>query len=253
MPKIHEVLAAEKSVNAAWQKLHEETAAKFHKPEFFNGHVKSLKMIDEGPASEALEKAAAEQMPVRTNVHDTLAYALGIYYNAEKLQLQKNATNRAATADVVFRGETLLKGMPVDQLLGLEARLAKIRELYISLPTLDASKNWAWSETEGVWVAPAEQAVKTDKVMTPVILAPATDKHPAQVEKVTKDIPVGTFSLVRRSGAATAVQKAEAIKLIDELLVEVKQARMRANDTEVIVSGDELKPLLTLLMSPFTA
>ena len=52
-----------------------------------------------------------------------------------------------------------------------------------------------------------------------------------------------------RTGAVTAVQKSEAIKLIDELLVEIKQARMRANET-IVVNAKLGKDLLTLLMSP---
>ena len=45
------------------------------------------------------------------------------------------------------------------------------------------------------------------------------------------------------------MQKSEAIKLIDELLVEIKQARMRANET-IVVNAKLGKDLLTLLMSP---
>lgn len=82
--------------------------------------------------------------------------------------------------------------------------------------------------------------------MIPVILAPATDKHPAQVKESTRDNVVGSFTLVKRSGAVTAVQKSEAIKQIDAILVAVKQARMRANETEVIQMkiGAEIVKLL---------
>jgi hypothetical protein len=95
-----------------------------------------------------------------------------------------------------------------------------------------------------------EEATKTEKSVIPVTLSPATDKHPAQVQAVTKDVVVGKFSTIKRSGAATAIQKAEALKRVDELLVEVKQARMRANETAVTV-GTVSNIILPLLLEPF--
>ena len=251
MTKLHEVLAAEKTINAAWNTLLTETEKKFNQDHFFNGQIKSLKMLEDTPANQALEAAAAENAPVRTSVHDTLDYALGIFVNAEKLQLQKNVTNQTAVADVTFRGRTLFPKLPVDQLLGLEARLAKVRALFVAVPTLDASKNWNWDANQALWVSTPESTVKTEKIMVPVILAPATDKHPAQVKESTKDNTIGMFTLIKRSAAATAVQKANAIQLIDELLTEVKQARMRANEAEVKVDSSMMDELKNVLMSPF--
>ena len=74
---------------------------------------------------------------------------------------------------------------------------------------------------------------KTEKKVTPVILYPATEKHPAQIEKVTEDVPVGTFTLSVISGATTAIQKANVIAVLDDLIIEVKKARTRANSVEV--------------------
>jgi hypothetical protein len=95
-----------------------------------------------------------------------------------------------------------------------------------------------------------EFGTKTEKIMVPVILAEATDKHPAQVKESTRDNIVGKFTTVKRSGAATAIQKAEAIKLVDELLVEIKKARMRANDTTT--TAEKLgSDLVKVLLAPF--
>jgi hypothetical protein len=243
--KLHEVLAAEKTKNAAWTKLYDETLKKLGNEHFFSGQSKRLKMIEDSPANAALEAAAAEDRVVPTNVFDTLDYALGIFAEAEDLQLSKNATNTHAFAAVEFPGFPPTS-LPVDELLGLETRLGKIRQLFIDMPTLDATKNWTFDHQLGAWVAPPESTTKTEKVMIPVILAPATDKHPAQVKESTRDNVVGSFTLVKRSGAVTAVQKSEAIKQIDAILVAVKQARMRANETEVIQMkiGAEIVKLL---------
>ncbi len=253
MTKLHELLAAEKTPTAAWNTLREDTLKKFKNPDhFFRGHSKSLKMIEENPANQAEEEKSREDKPVPTTVMDTLDYALNIFARAEDLQYQKNATNRTATATVLWKGEPLLKDLPIDELLGLEARIAKLREVVDAIPTLDATKAWIKDSQAGgnIWCLPMpEKTTKTEKVMTPVIMAVATDKHPAQVQAVTRDNVVGTFATMRRSGEATAVQKSDMLMRIDDLLIEIKQARMRANET-VAVDGKIAGILVNLIMEP---
>jgi len=256
MAKLHELLAAEKTPTGAWNQLYEDTLKKFKNPtHFFDGHSKSLAMIEDTEANKAVEAQAREEKPVTTTVYETLEYALDLYGKAEDLQYQKNATNRKATGTVLWRGEPLLRDMPVDELLGLEARLTKLRQLYAEVPTLDATKHWRPAEHIGrhVWeTRHAEENTKTEKQTLPVVMSPATREHPAQIQAVQKDIVVGKFSTTKRSGAATALQKAEALKRIDELLVEIKQARMRANET-VVEGGSVSEVLLPLLLEPFAA
>lgn len=253
MAKLHELLAAEKTPTGAWNQLFEDTIKKFKNPaHFFDGHSKSLKMIEDTPANTAIEEQAREEKPVTTTVLDTLDYALDIFAKAEDLQYQKNATNRKATGTVNWRGSPLLVDMPVNELLGLEARLTKMRLLFAEIPTLDATKHWAKADQIGanVWqTLHPEEATKTEKQVIPVVMSPATDKHPAQIQAVQKDVVVGKFTTTKRSGAATAIQKAEAIKRIDELLVEVKQARMRANETEA-EKGTVADKIVSILLEP---
>lgn len=253
MAKLHELLAAEKTPTGAWNQLFEDTIKKFKNPaHFFDGHSKSLQMIEDTPANKAVEDQNREEKPVTTTVLDTLEYALDIFAKAEDLQFQKNATNRKATGTVMWRGSPLLVDMPVDELLGLEARLTKMRLLFAEIPTLDATKHWAKADQIGanVWQTQfPEEATKTEKQVIPVIMSPATDKHPAQIQAVQKDVVVGKFTTTKRSGAATAIQKAEAIKRIDELLIEVKQARMRANETEA-EKGSVADKIVGILLEP---
>lgn len=253
MTKLHELLAAEKTPTGAWNTLQEDTLKKFKNPDhFYHGHAKALTMIEDTPANKAEEEKSREDKPVPTTVYDTLEYALGIFARAEDLQYQKNSTNRVATGTVMWNGAPLLVDLPVDELLGLEARVQKIRALVEAAPTLDATKNWIPATQLGrhVWELTApEKTTKTEKIMTPVIMAPATDKHPAQVQAVTKDIVVGTFSIMRRSGACTAVQKSDALVQVDNLLVEIKQARMRANETEAVTDKIASK-LVAVILEP---
>lgn len=256
MTKLHELLAAEKTPTAAWHKLFEDTLKKFKNPNtFFEGFSKSLKMLDDSGASQVLEAQAREERPVTTTVWDTLEYAFDIFKNAENLQMSKNMTNQRAVGTVEWEGEPFLVDMPVDELLGLEARLAKIRELFEAMPTLDASREWVPADQIGhnVWqVRYPEETSKTEKIMVPVVLAPATDKHPAQVKESTKDQVIGKFTTIKRSGSVTALQKAESIKRIDALIVEVKKARMRANETPVADTKYAGK-IVELLMEPLAS
>ena len=253
MAKLHELLAAEKTPTGAWNQLYEDTLKKFKNPtHFFEGHTKSLKMIEGTPENANIEAQAREEKPVTTTVLDTLRYALEIFAKAENLQYQKNATNRAASGDVMWRGQVLLKDMPVDELLGLEARLARIRALYEAIPTLDATKYWKTAPQMGmnVWeIEYPEETTKTEKQVTPVVMHEATKEYPAQVQAIARDVVVGKFTTTKRSGAVSAFQKAEALKQIDELMVEVKQARMRANETEA-VKGDVAEKIVALLLEP---
>lgn len=254
MSKLHELLAAEKTPTAAWNAMVEDTLKKFKAPtHYFDGHSKSLKMIEDSPANSATEAQAREEKPVTTTVYDTLEYALDLWGRMEDLQYQKNETNRKAVGTVMWKSAPLLVDMPVDELLGLEARLAKIRQVIAEVPTLDATRHWRSDEAVGrhVWVTQhAEETTKTEKTLVPVVLHEATKEHPAQVDKVTKDVVVGKFTLIKRSGSATALQKADALKRVDELLMEVKAARMRANETFVLMGGVADK-LLPLLLAPF--
>lgn len=253
MAKLHELLAAEKTPNGAWNQLQEDTTKKFKNPaHFFDGHSKSLAMIEDNAGNVAIQDQAREEKPVTTTVYDTLDYALSIFARAEDLQYQKNLTNQRAQGTVMWKGEALLKDMPVDELLGLEARLTKIRAIFADMPTLDATKHWDPDARMGahVWRTTfPEETTKTEKQVVPIVMSPATKEHPAQVQPISRDVVVGKFTTVKRSGAATAVQKSEAIKRVDELLIEIKQARMRANETEV-KAGSVAAVLVPLLLEP---
>jgi hypothetical protein len=254
MPKLHELLAAEKTPTGAWNQLYEDTLKKFKNPaHFFQGHSKSLQMITESPENAATEAQNRDEKPVTTTVLDTLQYALDIFAKAEDLQYQKNKTNTRALGTVNFRGAPILLDLPVDELLGLENRLTKIRLLFEAIPTLDATKDWIDSPMRDVWVTKyPEDTVKTEKIVVPVVMSPATDKHPAQVQAIGKDVVVGKFTQVKRSGEATAQQKADMLKVVDELIVEVKQARMRANETDAITDKIASR-IVALLIEPLQA
>lgn len=236
MSKLHEILAVEKTRTSVSSKLIQETHKKFGKSEYFQGFVKSLTMIEDSPQNKAVEDAAFEHRQLPTTVHETLEYVFKHWVDAEDVIFQKNVTNQSASADLHFRGDLLEASVPVDELLGLEVRLDVIRKLIDESPTLVASSTWvpdSESGRKGSWIIKnPEITTKTEKTTIPVVLYEATDKHPAQVKESTTDKTVGSFKLIKTSGALTSAQKAEMLATVDDLLSEVKQARMRANSVE---------------------
>jgi hypothetical protein len=77
MAKLHELLAAEKTLTSAMALLLDETRNKFAKVDsYFRGQIKTLKMLEETPANAATEKAAREEKPLTTTVAATMVYLL---------------------------------------------------------------------------------------------------------------------------------------------------------------------------------
>lgn len=247
--KLHQILAVEKTRVGQAQKLQEDTLKKFGKAtEYFFGHNKTLQLITENEQNEAIQAQAEEDKPVTTTVYETLEYFLERWARAEDVSYQKTCANQNASADVIFRGTVLLAAVPVEELLNLETRLTELRKVFVAVPTLNSNVAWIPAGYgQYVWrAAKDEVTTKTEKTTFGIILAPATDKHPAQVERGTKDEVVGRFTRIIYSGAAQSVQKANALEALDDLLVAIKQARMTANTVEVTndTIGDKITALL---------
>jgi len=254
MGKLHELLAVEKTKLTAINHLIAETQNKFGKFDFFLGFTKSLSMIEETAQNTQIERAASEVRNMPTTVHETLEYVFKHWADTEDVLFQKNQTNRIAASTLNFRGEEIAKDVPVDELLGLESRLEVLRKVAQAMPTLPASQYWtadSQSGRKGSWRSTVpEIKTKTEKVMIPVVLYEATAQHPAQVKESTTDKTVGTFRTETTCGAATSAQKAEVITILDDLLAEVKKARMRANNVDH--SKETIGAKLTkLIMAPF--
>lgn len=255
MTKLYEILAAESSVKAQADKSLAETEAKFKKEVLFQGHTKTLQHLVSNPENEAREAQFKENKPVATTVFDTLQYSLNLWAKLENLLATKNTTNCSAMADLTFRGRVVATQIPVDELMGLEARLTKLRGILQGIPTLDASQNWENDVTKGPgYFKTTEDAVtlKTERVIETNIVVQATDKFPAQVKESSRDAVVGTIVLRKFSGAATTYQLAETLTVVDELIVEVKQARNRANaiDVAAVTIGDTIASIILAPLDP---
>jgi hypothetical protein len=232
--KLHELLAVEKQHSNQVNVLIQDTLNKFGKEHFFKGWIKRLKLLKDSPENAATETAGSETREVVTTVNETLDYLFKHWAESEDLQFKKNRANQVATTPLTF-GKVIIHDVPIDELMGLEARLTKLREVFQAIPTLDATKTWEPSQVRtGVLKATHDEVTtKTEKVFTAITLYEATKEHPAQIKEVGKDEVVGTFTNTIFSGAISSLKKANALYRIDSLIGEVKKARMRANCQEV--------------------
>ena len=80
--------------------------------------------------------------------------------------------------------------------------------------------------------SPSPPSARTKKVPKPIMLAPATDKHPAQTQLITVDEYVGDWELVKHSGAVPADDRRSLVRNIEKLQRAVKYAREQANMTD---------------------
>lgn len=235
MPKLHEVLAVESGLQTAAKKINEETIRTFgKKDEHFVETTREVKHF----AEEDQKLDTAETKAMVTTVFDKLLYNAGPNIRAYDAYLQKEATNQKATADVVVGDKTLLTDVPATVLLGLETKLTELRAVYEAIPTLQPGPTWL-SDADaraagGVYkAADLDVTFRTRKTVRPIIMAPATEHHPAQVNAVQEDVPIARITTSHKSGMLTSAQKSDLLERIDRLLRAVKRARQRANSTEV--------------------
>jgi hypothetical protein len=229
VPKLNQVIAAEKSVKGRAQARFTEAYHQLQKLALLTGITKSYAVRDEDG-----EQLPPEKTLVQVRVPEVLNAVQGALTEMFDLVATKDRTNCKAKADVVVDGRVLLAGMPVATLLFLEKQLVDLRTVVGKIPVLDAAEVWHFDRAVDAWATQPVQTIRTKKVPRNHVKAPATDKHPAQVEVYFEDTPVGTWSTTRFSGAMPASRVRELLDRIDTLATAVKFAREEANSIEVM-------------------
>lgn len=228
--KLHALLAVEGDLKSNAEAILKESISTFKnkKDHFVYKHKSYTPTIDGGMEFPAEEKAMV------TTVDDKLKYTQKSLVKAIDAIFQKESTNSVAKADLVVDGEVLAEGVPATALLNLESRLKSIRALYHSIPTLPPEHPWIVEDKDrGVYKTDPDVKIKHEKQLDAKVLYPATEQHPAQVEKIHKDVPIGKWVTVTKSSLWTSQKKSDALEKIDNLIRSVKKARQRANDVEV--------------------
>jgi len=231
MGKMHELLAVEKDIVGRSNAIIEETLKTFKEKavEFYVARVKTYKPFDEADK----DLLPVEQKEMVDTVPSKLKYTFEKVAEEYDWLLQKESTNQAATANLIVEGRVIGTNLPATFLLTLEHRLEKIRQIILNCPTLPNGFKWVSDSQKGDNVFKlAEELItyRTRKISVPFVLQPATDKHPAQVQKEEKTETIGTYREMYWDGRVTSHTKSLLLEKVDKLLVATRKAVRQAND-----------------------
>lgn len=234
MPKLHEVVAIEGGLQTVARDANNEAIKTFgKKDEHFIGRVRAISHF----AEEDTKLDTVEESELVTTVPDKLLYLKWPNVRALDAYLQKESANQEAKADIEIDGHTLVAGVPATVLLGLETKLVEFRKVIEVIPTLAPGQDWQEDFTKraqgGVYYGQHEDVTfRTKRILKPIIMAPATKEHPAQVQAVQEDTPVAKIITRHWSGMMSSADKSQLLERADRLIRAVKRARQRANMTE---------------------
>lgn len=141
----------------------------------------------------------------------------------------KDWGNTKATGNVVVDGTTLLVDVPAPYLLFLDKQLSDLLAFVSNIPELDPAVEWTEDSNTGLFRSRPVETIKTEKTQEPLTLAPATDKHPAQVQLISKDVNIGKWTTIKYSGALPKPKKKELRARVQKLINAVKGALEHAN------------------------
>lgn len=229
MGNLNQVVAVEKGLK---ERSQTEATALYHalqrKDDFAGISRVYTPKDDEG------ERLPREGKRVQLCVPDVLADIAKAWTPLYDVTLTKESANQTAGADVTVDGEVILTDVPVTVLLFLEKKLAEFATVVRKLPTLDPAFSWSADGTQdNIFKTDAVESLRSKKVPRNHVKAPATDRHPAQVELYYEDIPVGRWETTHLSGAVPLKFKQGLLERVTKLSDAVKTAREEANSMEI--------------------
>jgi hypothetical protein len=258
-PVLHEILAVEQDLKGNAERARTTTLESFRsKQTHYTGLRRTFRpfAVDEN----AVDDQAAERLEAETRLAKTVAgeleSALAIVAEAMTVGFQIDEANTRAKADIVVDGETIAADMPATFLLQLERRLREIRSVIREAPIFDPVRPWtADPDADRPHVLRAEPVttIRKGRARKYNVMVEATKEHPAQVDVVEVEEPVGEIRSYEWTGKLSIAKKTALVDQVDKLIAAVKQARSRANAIEVNTEIKIGKALTRFLLRPIAA
>lgn len=238
--QIHELIAVEKDAKATTTKIIDETFATFtKKAHLFSTHAKLYESLN----AQDNEKPEEEKAKPIGTVSDKLAYFQKQLSKHLDIIVQKEEANCRAYQDIIIHTDdaeiVIAEKVPVQALVQFETILESIRtKVFDEIPTLDPAKHWAddTAAGKGFKISDTVRQQRTRKEQQPITLHEGNEKHPPQVQLISKDVVTGHYTTTYFSGNLTPAEKSEVMSRLDLVIKAVKTARARANTTEVTSS-----------------
>lgn len=228
MAKLNQIIAVTKGAKAQANREFTDAHRNVQKAPLLSGISRSYQ-----PKDEEGEQLPPESTRVQVSAADVLTDVSTSLTRLFDLVLTQDMANTQARADVVVDGQPILTDVPVTYLLFLEKQLVDLHTFVDKLPVLDPAETWTFNDAAGAYASDPVKTVRSKKVMRNHVKAEATEKHPAQVEVYTEDVPVGYWTTVKLSGALPATRVKELRERVTKLQQAAKFAREQANMAEV--------------------
>lgn len=228
MTKLSQIIAVEKGVKSDTLRRFTDLHRDLQKPPLLSGISRTYQ-----PRREDGDPLPSESTKVQISAEESLREAAKVAARLFDVTLTKDTANTIARADVKVDGRVLLPDVPVTYLLFLEKQLTDIHTFVSKLPVLDPAEDWTYDDARGCYATRPASTVRTKKVPRNHVLAEATDRHPAQVQMYTEDVPEGDWTTVKFSGALPAARVRTLLERVTALQHAVKFAREEANATEI--------------------
>jgi hypothetical protein len=196
--KLNQVIAVEKGVKSKVQSDVDTIYKVAQKPSSFDGFSKTYKKKGEDD-----EDVPPQRQNVQVIAKRALLAIAQRWAELFDVTAQKDYANCAAKADIVIDGMPILTSVPVTYLLFLEKQFNDLYTIVSKFPTLDPAEVWSYDENSDLNRTEPTLTTRTKKVQKPLVMYPATDKHPAQTQLIVEDVSVGTWEAVRFFWGAT--------------------------------------------------
>lgn len=246
MSKLCQIIAVANGMKTGAERTITDIHRRTEKDTLLIGHDRTYQ-----PKLDGGETLPPERKVVQVKVPEAMQDAQTILRELWKIVGIQDLGNTKAKADIVLKdGTVLAKEIPVTHLLFLEKQLDNIGKLVSSLAVLDPAQEWGYDANKDAYVSKPIQTLRTKKTQIPLTLAPATDKHPAQVKDITDDVVVGTWTQVNYSGGIPAKAKKDMMARIEDVRNAVKFAREKANQQEVEDNIDLNGGMLNYVFAP---
>ncbi|TGO03524.1 hypothetical protein PN36_05170 [Candidatus Thiomargarita nelsonii] len=254
-PLLHEILAIEQEYKANAERARNQSIETFRsKQKHFTGMRRTFRpfAVDEQMGDEGGERLEAETRLVKT-VAEELEQMLKSVSEAVDLGYQIDQANTRAKADIVIDDDVIAKDVPATFLLQLEKRLREIRAVLKEIPCFDPVRLWSLDPgADKKYVLRAEPVTTIRKQRTKKynVMYEATKEHPAQVDIVEIEEPIGEIRSYEWTGMLSPGSKTAILEQLEKLLSAVKTARSRAN---IVVVDNEKKiarKLFNYLLKP---
>lgn len=226
MPKLSQVVAVESRARSQGFQVLSDAHREVTKPPLLSGISREYR-----PKDQEGDKLPGEMTRVQVRAEDVVKRVNDELVRMLDVVATKEAGNTVAKADLVVDNVVLVPNLPVTYLLWLKKELVSVHTFIQKLPTLDPADDWTYDQ--GVWKTAPVETTRTKKVPTAFVKAPATDKHPAQVDTLFEDVIVGYWKTVKFSGAMPADRVAQLLERVEKLQRAVAYAIQQANSVEV--------------------